>query len=50
VPPRLVEEGARLEIGFTAKGQAKTLVAVQVSKLAGKALVERDGAAWKKTL
>jgi hypothetical protein len=44
------KRSARVEIGFTAKGDGKAQIAVQVSKLAGKADVERERAAWKKAL
>jgi hypothetical protein len=42
--------GARLEIGFYAKGAAKAQIAVQVNKLTRKADVERERAAWKSAL
>jgi hypothetical protein len=41
---------ARLEIGFYAKGTGKAQIAVQMSKLAKKADVELERAAWKKAL
>ena len=41
---------ARLEIGFYAKGAGNAQIAVQVSKLAGKAEVEAERAAWRKAL
>jgi hypothetical protein len=41
---------ARLDIGFLARGAGKAQIAVQVSKLAKKADVERERAAWKKAL
>jgi hypothetical protein len=43
-------ESARLEIGFLAKGAGKAQIALQVSKLAKKADVERERAAWKTAL
>ncbi len=41
-------KSARLEIGFYAKGECKAQIAVQVNKLAKKADVEAERAAWKK--
>jgi hypothetical protein len=42
--------GARLEVGFYAKGAGKAQIAVQVSKLARKEDVEAERAAWRKAL
>ena len=42
--------GARLEIGFYAKGEGKAQIAVAVSKLMKKSDVERERAAWKAAL
>ena len=39
--------GARLEVGFYAKGTGKSQVAIQVNKLAKKSDVEKERAAWK---
>ena len=44
------KKSARLEIGFYAKGSDKAQIAIQVSKLAKKADVELERAAWKKAL
>jgi hypothetical protein len=41
------QEGARLDFGFVAKGDGKAQIAVQVNKLASKAEVEAQRAAWK---
>ena len=41
------KKGARLEIGFYAKGQGKSQIAVQVNKLAKRADVDRERKAWK---
>lgn len=41
---------ARLEVGFYAKGEGKSQIAVQVSKLAKKSDVEKERTAWKKAL
>lgn len=41
---------ARLEIGFYAKGDAKSQIAVQVNKLSTRSDVERVRAAWKEAL
>jgi hypothetical protein len=43
-------EGARLEMGFYAKGEGKSQLAVQVSKLAKKADVEKERGRWKQAL
>jgi hypothetical protein len=43
-------EGARLEIGFYAKGSGKAQITVQVNKLASAGEVERERAAWKAAL
>ena len=42
------KKGARLEVGFYAKGAGKTQIALQVNKLADAAAVENERAAWKK--
>jgi hypothetical protein len=42
--------GARLEIGFYAKPGGKAQIAVQVNKLARRADVDRERAAWKAAL
>jgi hypothetical protein len=42
--------GARLEMGFYAKGEGKSQLAVQVSKLAKKTDVERERTRWKQAL
>jgi hypothetical protein len=42
--------GARLEMNFYAKGDAKAQLAVQISKLAGAAEVEAERAQWKAAL
>jgi hypothetical protein len=42
--------GARLDIGFCAKGKDKAQIAVQVSKLAEQTDVERERATWKAAL
>jgi len=44
------KDGARLEIGFYAKGSGKSQIAVQVNKMAKKSDVEKERAAWKKAL
>ncbi|HEY2445663.1 MAG TPA: hypothetical protein VGI20_08000 [Rhizomicrobium sp.] len=41
---------ARLDIGFTAKGRDKSLIAIQVDKLADRASVEAERASFKKAL
>jgi hypothetical protein len=41
---------ARLEFGFYAKGAGRAQIAVQVSKLAGRAEVDSERAAWRKAL
>ena len=43
-------DGARLEIGFYAKGEGKSQIAIQVNKLAKKSLVESERARWKQAL
>jgi len=43
-------DGARLEIGFYAKGEGKSQIAIQVNKLPRKSDVERERATWKKAL
>jgi len=42
--------GARLEIGFYARGTRKSQIAVQVSRLAKKSEVETVRATWKAAL
>jgi len=42
--------GARLDIGFYAKGKGNAQIAVQVTKLAKATDVERERAAWKAAL
>jgi hypothetical protein len=42
--------GARLEVGFYAKGAGKSQVAIQVNKLPGASSVEKERAAWKKAV
>jgi hypothetical protein len=44
------KKNTRIEIGFYAKGAGKAQIAMQVSKLAKKADVELERAAWKKAL
>jgi hypothetical protein len=44
------KKGARLEVGFYAKGPAKAQIALQIRKLAKKADVETERAAWKAAL
>ncbi len=41
------KKDARLEVGFYAKGEGKTQIALQVNKLADGAAVEAERAAWK---
>ena len=43
-------DGARLEIGFYAKEGGKAQIAVQLNKLARRADVDRERAAWKAAL
>ncbi len=43
-------KGARLEIGFYAKGDGKAQIALQVNKLAGPDAVESERATWKKAM
>lgn len=43
-------ESARLEIGFYARGERKSQIALAVNKLAKKADVERERKAWKAAL
>jgi hypothetical protein len=45
-----VRSGARLEIGFYAKEGGKAQIAIQVNKLAKRADVDRERAAWKAAL
>jgi len=42
--------GARLEINFYAKGEAKSQIVVQLNKLAGSEAVESERALWKKAM
>lgn len=42
--------GARLSVGFYAKGDDKAQIAIQVNKLVSKALVDDERAAWKAAL
>jgi hypothetical protein len=44
------KKDARLEIGFYAKGQGKSQIALQVNKLAKRADVDRERKAWKASL
>ena len=44
------KDGARLEVGFTAKGEGKAQIALQVNKLAGPEAVESERALWKKAV
>ena len=44
------KKGARLEVGFYAKGKGKAQIALQVSKLTSKADVEKERAVWKAAL
>ncbi len=44
------KDGARLEIGFYAKGEGKSQIVVQANKLANEADVEKERAAWKRAL
>ena len=44
------KKSSRVEIGFYAKGAGKAQIAMQVSKLANQAEVERERAAWKNAL
>ncbi len=44
------KNGARLEIGFYAKGEGKSQITVQVNKMTKEADVERERAAWKKAM
>ncbi len=43
-------DGARLEIGFYAKGAGKSQINVQVNKMAKKSDVEKERTTWKKAL
>lgn len=42
--------GARLNVGFYAKGEDKAQIAIQVNRLASKEEVDRERAAWKAAL
>lgn len=44
------KSGARLEIGFYAKGEGKSQIAVQVNKMAKESDVERERKMWKAAL
>jgi len=44
------KNGARLEIGFYAKGEGKAQIALQVNKLDGNEAVEAERATWKKAM
>jgi hypothetical protein len=44
------KKGSRLEVGFYAKGAGKAQIALAVKKLAAKADVEKERAAWKAAL
>jgi hypothetical protein len=44
------KKGSRLEFGFYAKGEGKAQIALAVTKLAGKADVEKERAAWRAAL
>jgi hypothetical protein len=44
------KDGARLEIGFYAKGEGKAQIALQVNKLPGGEAVESERATWKKAI
>ena len=44
------KNGARLEIGFYAKGDGKAQIALQVNKLDGNEAVESERAVWKKAM
>jgi len=44
------KNGARLEIGFYAKGAGKAQIALQVNKLGGPEAVESERAVWKKAM
>ena len=44
------KKDARFEAGFYAKGAGKAQIALQLSKLASAADVEKERAAWKKAL
>jgi hypothetical protein len=43
-------KNCRLEFGFYAKGEGKAQLALEISKLASRAAVEKERAAWKKAL
>ncbi|MGH6873081.1 MAG: hypothetical protein ACREHE_16420 [Rhizomicrobium sp.] len=42
--------GRKLEFGFTAKGDAKSQIALEIGKLPTEADVEKERAAWKKAM
>lgn len=44
------KDGARLEVGFYAKGDSKAQIVVQVNKLAGPEAVESERTTWKKAM
>ncbi len=44
------KKGARLEVGFYAKGTGKAQIALQVSKLAKRGDVEAERTAWRNAL
>jgi hypothetical protein len=44
------KKDARLEVGFYAKGTAKSQIALQVNKLASADSVEKERAAWKEAM
>lgn len=44
------KNGARLEVGFYAKGEGKAQIALQVNKLPGPDAVETERATWKKAM
>jgi hypothetical protein len=44
------KDGARLEIGFYAKGEGKAQIALQANKLSGGDAVEGERAKWKKAM
>lgn len=43
-------DGAKLEVGFYAKGQGKAQIVIQANKLAGPQAVESERAVWKKAM
>lgn len=44
------KSGARLEVGFYAKGEGRAQIALQVNKLPGADAVETERAVWKKAM